>query len=96
MIDKQLSDGKPDNKQQAQKYPGGKQPGSRQPGSRQPSDKHSGDMQASQPAYCLLQCPCDVNLEYAGSPIGDNAVVKTGNRLGNTKLPALCERAMYT
>jgi len=53
-------------------------------------------MQDSQPAYCLLQCPCDVSLDYAGSPIGDNAVVKTGNRLGNTKLPTLCERAMYT
>ena len=53
-------------------------------------------MQDSQPAYCLLQCPCDVNLDHAGSPIGDNAGVKTGNRLGNTKLPALCERAMYT
>ena len=50
-------------------------------------------MQDSQPAYCLLQCPCDVNLDHAGSLI---AGVKTGNRLGNTKLPALCERAMYT
>jgi len=53
-------------------------------------------MQDSQPAYCLLQCPCDVNLDYAGSSKGDNAVVKTGNRLGNTKLPALCEQAIYT
>jgi len=53
-------------------------------------------MQDSQPAYCLLQSPCDVNFDHAGSPMGDNAVVKTGNRLGNTKLPALCERAMYT
>ena len=58
VIDKQLSDRKSDNKQQAHRYPGGKQPGSRQPGSRQPSDKHSGDMQDSQPAYCLLQCRC--------------------------------------
>ena len=87
VVDKQLSDRKPDNKQQAHRYPGGKQPGSRQPGCREPSDRH-----ARQPTSLLPAC--DVNLDHAGSPIGDNAGVNTSNRLGNTKLPALCERAM--
>jgi len=95
-VDKQLSDRKPDDKQQAHRHPGGKQPGSRQPSSRQPSDRHARQPTSLLPATVPVCAACDVNLDHAGSPIGDNAGVNTGNRLGNTKLPALCERAMYT
>ena len=93
VIDKQLSDRKPDDKQQAHRHPGGKQPGSRQPSSRQPSDRHARQPTSLLPATVPVCAACDVNLDHAGSLI---AGVKTGNRLGNTKLPALCERAMYT
>ena len=90
VIDKQLSDRKPDNKQQAQAA-------NSQVADSQVADSQVTSTQVTYETANQLTVPvcaaCDVNLDHAGSLIGDNTGVKTGNSLGNT---ALCERVMYT